>query len=94
MDNNHKYSIQKGIPVIKREGLNSKYGFSRLEIGDSIFIPDEDIVIKTYPNKKNPQKGYNRNVNVQTAASYYARRKGIKLATRKIEGGIRIWRIE
>lgn len=89
IDATHKYPIEKDIPVPKRDA-NSKYGFSRLEVGDSIFVPDSDITIRKYPVGKT----YHRTINVQTAASYYASRKHIRLVTRKVEGGIRIWRIE
>ena len=72
------FKIEKNVPLPEREWRASKYGFDKMEVGDSIFIPTEQVVpaIHSAP-------GY-----------YAIRHPGTKFTTRRVEGGYRIWRIK
>lgn len=77
------YEILKGIPApVLGSHSRRKYPFGKMEIGDSVFIPD-------WPRNK---KGY------FTPVGSYGKRYKIKLAGRKMtrDGveGYMIWRIE
>ena len=72
------YKIEKGIPI---SGMYGKWKaiVRPLEPGDSILIPEED-----YPEKgKDAMRG---------SLLFAAKSLGYKLATRTVEGGLRIWR--
>ena len=74
------YVIDKNIPIpVAKHGAKPQYGFSRLEIGDSMLIPytTEDEAFKA---RKAAQR----------CATYYA----WKIVTRKLPEGVRIWRVE
>lgn len=71
--------IERGIPAPNGINRNNeKYPFSELEPGDSFFAPHRD-----YNSKR-----------VQQAAYAAASRLGIKVATRTMEDGVRVWRLE
>lgn len=76
------YEIEKNIPIPERKAPDmEKYGFSKMELGDSIFIPCSE------ENK----------LNFFSPASYYGKRNNIKFTCRFIKEkptGIRIWRIK
>ena len=65
--------IDNNIPV---PAARSKYNFSNLGVGDSIFF-----------------EGLGHDSNPVAAAKIFARRSGKKITVRKVQGGIRIWRI-
>lgn len=69
--------IDRGIPIPKRAKRN-QYPFGRMEIGDSVFFPDEPK-----GNQSNPAVG----------ARVYRRRHGKVFTTRVENGGVRIWRV-
>lgn len=35
--------VEKGVPIPSRRGAPPKYGFDRLDIGDSILCPDNNV---------------------------------------------------
>jgi hypothetical protein len=73
------YAIEQNIPIPKsNHGARPQYGFSRLEIGESMLIPyaTEDEAFKA---RKAAQR----------CATYHA----WKVITRKLPEGVRIWRV-
>lgn len=72
------YEIERGVemPVMKTK---AKYPFRELAVGDSFFVPDEDIA----NNKRMHSTAYN-----------YGKRYGMKFVARRVEGGMRVWRQE
>jgi hypothetical protein len=55
------------------------YPFGKLNVGDSFLIPETSNI-------------RNRADRVKSAACYFGKRNNVKLATRVVEGGIRVWR--
>jgi len=55
-----------------------KYPFPKMDVGDSIFIDGKTT----------------REATARRAASLYGSRNKKKFACRKVEGGVRIWRIK
>lgn len=72
------YEIEKGIPL---PGLNTKYPFEKMEVGDSFFIEN--------PIKDN--RGNPLSLSGQANQRYGGKKR---FAQRKEGSGIRIWRIE
>lgn len=71
--------IDKDIPIPSTRKWKGKYNFDLLnDSGDSIFI---DI---------NPSVTYS---NIRQAAYQFSRSNGFKVVTRKMEDGVRIWRV-
>jgi hypothetical protein len=60
----------------RRGGRPMKYGFHRLEVGQSIFVPGQSTSDGAY-----------------ASAKQYARANGVRFSGRKVEGGVRIWRV-
>lgn len=77
-----EFKIEKGIPLPPRRSTHAardKYGFTRMEVGDSIFFADaKPSAIR----------------NVAYTASKDGARMGRKFATRTVEGGVRVWRVK
>jgi hypothetical protein len=75
-----KIKIEKGIPMPTKK----EYPWDEMEIGDSFFVKanDNDIV-KTHSS-------------IQSLGIRWFRvhKPDGKVATRKVEGGVRIWRIK
>ena len=77
------FVIEKGIPV--PPSLRGKrYPFNEMEIGDSILIPcgGESVNFERFRNRVTAYMSGARKEN-----------KELKLVSRKVEGGIRVWRI-
>ncbi len=75
------FEVEKGVPMPKpvRAGRQTKYPWKELAVGDSFFVPADAV---------KPQSARGA---VRTANRIYADRR---FATRTVEGGIRVWRIE
>lgn len=78
------YSIEKNvaIPTIERPNRKTgayKYPFAKMEVGDSFFVPI---------NREKELKS------VASSSSLYGSKLGRKFTTRKVVGGVRVWRIE
>ena len=71
-----EFEIEHGIPIPES---NPRLGvtWARMEVGDSILIPEGIKSIKS----------------VQRAASSYGSRHGKTFKSRTVEGGMRIWRV-
>lgn len=87
-----KYTIDVDVPIPKKERplpSNGKYPFTKLEVGDSFFVPYEDVKECKAPHRA-----------VCAAASNWGRRHGRVLTTRTLRGedgriyGFRVWRLE
>lgn len=86
------FEIEKNIPIPKkkpgapgqvRQSYNN-YHFRSFELGDSIFVPvssDEDL------NK------YQTRLAVVAGSAGKRHKPVLKFTTRRVEGGIRIWRV-
>lgn len=75
-------NIEKQIPMPEPStafGQSRKYPFNEMEIGDSVLAEGFSSTKGCHP--------YN-------AAKVYGGRSGKKFSARKVEGGVRIWRIE
>lgn len=79
------YAIETGIPIPGPRGSNiiSRYPFDALtECGMSFFVPDEN-------NEGRPLQ-----TRLTAAATNAGRRLGRKYSTRRMDGGVRVWRIK
>ena len=74
------YAIEKNVPVAASTQGGIVYPFRDMEPGDSFLVPTE-------------RAGGNHMNTPRRAATQYAKRHGIKLVTRKVDGGLRIWRV-
>lgn len=76
------FKIEKNVPLGPRSRSGgSSYPFAEMEVGDSFFIPVQRDVQKF------------RN-GLSQSLSYQRLRYQRKFATRKVEGGIRVWRVQ
>ncbi len=75
------YQIDKDIPIpsIKHDRTSTIYPLKEMGIGDSFFVPDKITGKKT---------------TVRSTVIATSKRIGIKIVTRRVEGGLRVWRIE
>jgi hypothetical protein len=78
------FKIDKTVPAPRDAGRpNRKYPLDKLQIGDSFFVPAEEV---------------NSIDSVVQSALRYGRRHGVKFTTRKVtekgKDGVRVWRIE
>lgn len=65
-------------PLIKISRLKTM--LAKMQVGDSVFIAGDNQPL-------NRNKAYN-------AASFYACMHGVRFHTKKVDGGVRIWRVE
>lgn len=56
---------------------NAKYPFRNMEIGDSFFVPDDKASEDA----------------LRSSASAFGKHNSIKLKVKRVEGGLRVWRI-
>jgi hypothetical protein len=72
------YKIEKGIKI-PEFFCHRKYPLSEMEVGDSFFV-----------------EGTLKKNTINTAVSWWSKRKGNtrKFTIRKVDGGIRVWRIK
>lgn len=79
-------AIDKGVPLPRpsRGGRQKKYPFDAMQVGDSLFMPAD------------PQRVEIVRTIVFLCAKRYAKKHAPRwrFTSRKVEGGIRIWRIE
>jgi len=80
------YQIVKGIAIIQaRKGRPTQYPFKQMEVGDSFFVEFTEEEMKSAKLKSKKQ------ATILSAAR--VGRYGIKISTRRVENGIRAWRI-
>lgn len=73
------FTVEKNIPIpaIHRSGgRTAKYPYAQMTAGDSFFVPEAECPPKT----------------VQQSAAAYGRRHKIVFESRRMDGGIRVWR--
>ena len=71
--------IEKNIPIPANASARLKYPFGEMEVGDSIFLPNEPKGSLSRPS---------------LAAHTFGKRNGKRFAARAENGGVRIWRTE
>lgn len=77
------YKIDKGIAMERKREASTRFPFNKMKIGDSFFIPDTDQAPGTVSSSVySAANSYNRTHNTK-----------IRVAIRKTEGGVRVWRI-
>ena len=76
------YAVERNVPApgINRPSRATKYPFPQLKVGDSFFVPHDNN------NRAIPR--------VRSAASLWAKYHNLKLVTRTVDGGIRVWRVK
>ena len=84
------FAIEKGIPVPVR-APKVAYPLAEMEVGDSFLVP-VDFTTDT-PEAKAVAKATARSVNSAVTAAT-KKSEGSKFAARKVEGGIRVWRVQ
>lgn len=73
-----KIVIEKGIPIPSAKRGVDKFRLNELEVGDSFFLE-----LTQYKEKQ-----------IRNTLSLRARRLGIKPSIRRVDDGIRVWRVE
>jgi len=71
------FKIEKNVPSPTTDG-KSKYPFGEMSIGDSFFVSDYDSITHG---------------RLRSAAQSYGKKNSMKFTVRKVDGGIRVWRI-
>lgn len=74
--------IEKGIEVPSGR-CETKYPFSRMEVGDSFFVPCAQAV----------KRKLQSNLGAYGLRCASNQKSGQKFVTRQVEGGIRVWRV-
>ena len=74
------FDIDDSIPIPPHNQRNIKYPWEGMKVGDSFFVPAEEDI------------GRNRTRN----AAYQANQRygSNRYTTRKVTGGVRVWRVE
>ena len=76
------YKIEPGIPLPNKEYYKPQYPWPSMQVGDSIFVPlDKDGAQYKIQSAR-------------TAAGKWGQKNNIKFTSRKVKGGLRIWRVE
>jgi len=72
--------IEKNIPVNRflDRANRNRYPFAEMEPGDSFFVELDDAGINV----------------LRVLASRFAKKHGLSFATKKMDSGVRVWRIE
>jgi len=79
-----QYQIEKNVPVAYRQGGpgNARFPFAEMEVGDSFYIPWGDEGEKRVRGTVSNAMG-----------AFQLRNKPKKLISRKVDDGLRVWRI-
>jgi hypothetical protein len=79
LDAGDEFKIEKDIPLSEsRSGPRPKYPFASMEVGDSFFIPGDRSSRSVSGSVSHWRKSHPKQ----------------QFATRKVENGLRVWRIE
>lgn len=81
--NSPRYNIEKGVPMVSRNNMLTRYPFDGMEVNDSFLIPIQELKTSTYQSVYQSLKLYN--------TTY---KKNIKISARKNPEGMRVWRIK
>lgn len=74
------FDIEKGVPPLPKTYNARKYPFSLMEESDSFFITSDD-------------SGILQRRLTASCAGFSKRNPGKKFSVRKVDGGVRVWRI-
>ena len=78
LDRPSEIQIERGVPIAPDgRGRRRVYPWHQMGVGDSIFVATD-----------NPSHHP-----VRRAASFWAKRHGRIFCSRKVEGGVRVWRV-
>lgn len=72
------FVIEKNIPIPAAYDRVHKWPFANMEVGDSFLVDFSEATRRK----------------LCTASSYYGKRRGKKFSIRKLDNGIRVWRVE
>ncbi len=75
-----EFKIEKGIPIpLNWRGRvgSNMYPYMLMEVGDSFFIPSVD----------------GKKVHISGAYKVWAKKSGFRFSSRRVDNGIRVWRI-
>lgn len=77
------YRIESGIPIARKRMEIVRFPFDKMKVGDSFLVPTKD---------QDPIKA---GMSIYTAVKSFNAHNGkaYKVATRKTETGLRVWRI-
>jgi hypothetical protein len=80
-----EYEIEHGIPVPPSlSGIGEKMPFDKMKVGDSFFVPAHVSNGDARPIRKR----------LASVVAYYSKKLGKRFALRKVDDGVRIWRVE
>lgn len=72
------FEIERGVPV-PTSGRYSKYPFAGMQVGDSFFVPEGT-------SKKMSS--------IHSLCNQYGKKHGGVYKARRVDGGMRVWRVE
>lgn len=75
-------TIDKGIPVPALRTRVSKYPWPSMAVGDSFFVEATAEEMKA------------RLASISRGATAAAKKLGVQFTVRKVDGGVRVWRVE
>lgn len=76
------YKVESGIPMPSRKAHNAKFPFKEMQVGDSFLVPFDGEDEGTVRSR------------IASNCTHQKRRIGRQYATRKVDGGIRVWRVK
>lgn len=81
---NGPYKVDRGVQMERKREAFTRFPFNKMQVGDSFLVPIED------------QEQAAVGPSIYSAANSYNNTHGtkIKMSTRKVEGGVRVWRIK
>lgn len=86
-----RFEIEKGVVIPRSSAIYPKMPFDEMEVGDSFLIGYKLMSADEDPDKKAIE---NWRAQVYCRKKEYAKKKkGFKLETRKVNGGLRVWRM-
>lgn len=80
---NTNFQIEKNVPMPEGRGRPSAYPWAEMQVNDSFFI-EVDAASKTEVQNR-----------TSASARMYRQKvgNGFKVATRSVDGGLRVWRV-
>lgn len=85
MTTKQQFVVQSNVPLpaMREKAIRHQYPFATMGVGDSFLIPvPPEMKSKAYAAVSQSWRNYNKDGNT-----------AIKFAGRKVEGGVRVWRI-
>ena len=82
MASNGEIKIEKGVPAPSLAHGNQKFPFPLLEVGDSFFVGTSNRTARA------------ERIRLYDAARAWSQRHEGKMLVRRVDGGVRVWRVE